>query len=460
MKKVLVILIILVVLVVGGYFAYWYYDQQRNEDMISSLQTEAVSRGSLTASVGATGTVRPNQSAVPVWRTTGTVSEVLVEVGQQVDEGGELATLQEASLSQNIIMAKAELVDAQKTLDDLLNSDSARTTAQQNVYQAERAVIEANRALDVYDEADYKDNLDQARQDVVDMEDDLQTAKDNFEPYQDWDPDNETYKDYKQKLDDAQNAYDEAVRVVDSMELDQEQAQANLESAQAALDDAQREYERVKDGPNPDDVTALEARVAAAQATLDLAKLTAPFSGTITSVEVMSGDQVTVGTEAFRLDDLSRLLLDVYVSEVDINSVKTGQPVNLTFDAILNQEYHGVVKEVAPVGTLIQGVPEFLVTVELTDADENVKPGMTAAVNITVEELENVLLVPNRAVRVVDGQRVVYILENDELVMVEITLGASSDTESEVIEGDLVAGDLIVLNPPQTFESTGGPFGR
>jgi HlyD family secretion protein len=197
--------------------------------------------------------------------------------------------------------------------------------------------------------------------------------------------------------------------------------------------------------------------VAAAQATLDLAQIVAPFSGTITSVELLPGDPVAPGSPAFRLDDLSRLLVDVQVSEVDINRIEAGQPVNMTFDAILDQLYNGTVNEVSPVGTTVQGVTEFLVKVELTDANSAIKPGMTAAVNIVVDQLENVLLVPNRAVRVVDGQRVVYILENDELVTVEIELGASSDTESEVIGGDLQVGDLIVLNPPQVFDASGGP---
>ena len=460
MKRIITILIILAVLGGGGYLAYRYYDQQQDMEMISSLQTTVASRGSLTASVGATGLVRPNQVAVLLWQTSGTVAEVPVVVGQEVSQGDRLAILDEGSLPQNIILAKAELIGAQKALDDLLNSDTARATAQRNVYQAERAVIEANRALDVFDEAEYKDELDQTRQEVIDREDELETAQEDFEPYQDWDPDNDTYKDYKQKLDDAQNAYDEAVRVVDLLELDQEQAQADLESAQAFLADAQRELERVQDGPNPEDVTALEARVAAAQAAIDLGELTAPFAGTISIAEVMPGDRVAPGSTAFRLDDLSRLLVDDYVSEVDINRIQVGQPVDLTFDAILNEDYHGLVNEVAPVGVTVQGVTEFLVTVEMSDADEKIKPGMTAAVNIIVDQLENVLLVPNRAVRVVDGQRVVYILENDTLITVKITLGASSDSESEVVDGDLQSGDLIVLNPPQVFDSSGGPFGR
>jgi HlyD family secretion protein len=465
MKRLLTILVILGLLAAAGYAAYRYYDQQRDQDMISSLQTVSAARGSLTASVGATGMVRPNQSADLLWRASGTVSEVLVEVGQPVQAGARLAVLDQASLPQNLILAQAELVEAQKALDDLLSSQVARTAAWQAVYEAESALIEAGRALDVFDEAAYKDELDRKKQDVVDREEDLQTAQGDFEPYKDWDPDNQTYKVYKQRLDDAQNAYDEAQRLVDELELDQQLAQAGYDSAQAVLADAQRQLERLEDGPNPDDVRALEARVAAAQAAIELARLSAPFAGTITAVQVMPGDQAALGSPAFRLDDLSRLLVDVFVSEVDINRIRLGQPVDLSFDAIQNQEYHGLVNQVAQVGLTVQGVTEFLVTVELTDADENVKPGMTAAVNIVVEELDNVLLVPNRAVRLVDGQRVVYILENNELVMVKIRLGASSDSESQVIDGELTQGelspgDLIVLNPPQAFDSAGGPFGR
>jgi HlyD family secretion protein len=104
-------------------------------------------------------------------------------------------------------------------------------------------------------------------------------------------------------------------------------------------------------------------------------------------------------------------------------------------------------------------VVEFNVTVELTDADQNVKPGMTAAVNIVVDQITEALLVPNRAVRVVNGQRLVYVLSNNQLKSVNVTLGASSDAESQVTGGDLRVGDQIVLNPPQDLFGTGGPFG-
>jgi HlyD family secretion protein len=213
--------------------------------------------------------------------------------------------------------------------------------------------------------------------------------------------------------------------------------------------------------PNPDDLAAAQARLQAAQATIDSLSLTAPFSGTITEVDIKPGDLVSPGSIAFRLDKLDRLLVDVQMSEVDINSIQVGQPVTMSFDAILNKQYEGVVSQVPQVGDIIQGVVEFNVLVELKDADQYVKPGMTAAVNIVVDQISNALLVPNSAVRVVDGQRVVYILKDNQLQQVEVTLGASSDTQSQVIDGNLKDGDQIVLNPPQDLFGTNGgsPFG-
>ena len=111
--------------------------------------------------------------------------------------------------------------------------------------------------------------------------------------------------------------------------------------------------------------------------------------------------------------------MDVQVSEVDINRVKVSQPVSMTFDAILGKEYGGFVSEVAQVGSLAQGVVEFTVTVELTNADADVKPGMTAAVNIVVDEIKDVLLVPNRAVRVQDGERVVYVMRGGQMQQIK-----------------------------------------
>jgi HlyD family secretion protein len=137
--------------------------------------------------------------------------------------------------------------------------------------------------------------------------------------------------------------------------------------------------------------------------------------------------------------------VDVDVSEVDINSVAVGQPVTLSFDAILEKDtpYNGVVAEVAQAGTSVQGVVSFKVTVKLTDSDKFVKPGMTAAVNIVENQIK-------------DGVRVVYLLVDGQPVKTEIRLGSSSDSMSVITGGDIKEGDVIILNPPTEFLGPGG----
>lgn len=437
--------------------------QRARQNLATNFQTAEIKRGDLTAMVGATGTVRSNQSAVLAWQTTGTIESIAVKVGDQVQTGQLLAQLKASSLSQSIILAEADLVNARRTLENLKNSDLSRA-------QAQLALVEAQKA---YDDAKEKreskqylrssqDTLDIARANLIIAENAVTQAEINYDRFDSLPEDNPMRAEAFSQLAKARQQRDRALANLnwllgkpDAQEV--AEADANLEVAKAKLDDAQREWERLKNGPDPADIQAAEARVAALEATIALSRLEAPFSGTITEVRSKEGDQVSPGLASFRLDDLSHLLVDVEVPEVDINRVRVGQPAKLTFDAVQNKEYDGRVVEVAKVGTVAQGLVSFTVTVELSNPDENVLPGMTAGVNIVVSQLENVLLVPNRAVRLRSGERVVYVLENGVPTPKNITIGASSETFSEVISGDIKEGVVVVLNPPVEFEGGGGP---
>jgi len=262
------------------------------------------------------------------------------------------------------------------------------------------------------------------------------------------------YLDARRKLERAEANLAYLQSLPDQLEI--EQADANLAVAEANLKEAQREWERLKDGPDPDDIRAAEARIAAIEATLELADLEAPFNGTVTEISSRVGDQVAPGTISFRIDDLSRLLVDVQIPEVDINRIEVGQPAQLTFDAILEKVYNSKVTSVGRVGTSIGGLVSFTVTIELLDGDENILPGMTAGVNIIVDQLDDVLVVPNRAVRAREGKRIIYLLKNGVATPVEIEIGAVSDLQSEIISSDVAVGDLVILNPPTLLEMSNG----
>lgn len=463
MKRRTLIWILVIVLAVGGFFGYRYY-RQRQAALNVSYKTETLTRGSLTALVGATGTVRANQTAVLNWQTTGSVSKVNVAVGDQVKTGQVLAELDISSLPQNIISARADLVTAKRNLADLKDSETARAKAQQTLATARKSVEDAQKKVD-------SKSYTKASQDVIDTAyanyilaqqevENKQQVFDGMSHLAEDDPNRaaalSALAAAKQKRDISLANYNEAKSKPDQIDINI--AQANLDLAKANLADAQREYDRLKNGVDPNDLAAAEARVEAIQATLDSALIKAPFSGTITDTNSKLGDQVTPTIQAFRIDDLSRLLVDVQITEVDINRIQPGQPAQLTFDAIPDKEYQGKVSEVGQVGTTVQGVVNFTVTIELTNPDAEVRPGMTSAVNIVVAQLDQVLLVPNRAVRLREGQRVVYVLRNGTVSPVDIQIGSTSDVNSEILSGDVKEGDQVVLNPPASLTSGGNPM--
>ena len=425
-RKYRTLLLILLIVVIAA-SAFIYVRGSNANNAASQFQTETLTRGTLTATIGATGTVRAMQTAVLVWQAAGTVDTVNVKVGDNIPEDFVMAFLEKTSLPQSIVVAEADLTDAEKALDDLLSSDTARA----------EAVIALKEAQEAYDRADnYLHYLQRSRRIP-------QTSVRTFlirtpRGYE-----------YRTKTKSFKGPAPEDWLI---------EAENDLALKKAELDEAQRTFDRLTSG-NTAEIEAAQARVEAAQATLNMARLISPFAGTVTESEVLPGDQVSAGATAFRIDNLSSLLVDVEVSEVDINSISIGQPVTLSFDAVLGKEYHGEVLEATQAGTVENGVVNFTVTVELTDADALVKPGMTAGVNIVVQEMQDVLMVPNRAVRLVDGERVVYILENGQPVKKEIRLGSSSDSQSIVASGDITEGDLIILNPPADF-GPGRPGGR
>lgn len=379
---------------------------------------------------------------------------------------------------------------AQNTLDDARNPVVDQASSLQAIAEAEKAVADADRRLKTLTAPVSQAALDQAQANLVLKEkklDDNQEMIDRIQKkldkrdnqYKRW----ESRRRYRQIMDGLEMqrtqlliAYENSLQKYENLKsppnpndlavaeavLQGAQAQlfeaerawerikdgislADLALLEAQLSDAQREYERVRDGPTAEDITAAQARVIAAQATLDKASLVAPFDSTVTEVISKPNDQVSPGTPAFRLDDLSSLNVDVGVSEIDINLVEVGQPVILTFDAILAKEYNGRVIEVSPVGSTSLGIVDFMVKVALSDADQDVRPGMTAAVEIIVKQADEALRIPNRAP---ESTSFVYRVDQDGyLELIEVTIGASSDQYSQVLVGDLSPGDVIVLNP-------------
>ncbi|MCX6056418.1 MAG: efflux RND transporter periplasmic adaptor subunit [Chloroflexi bacterium] len=465
-KKIIWILLLLLVLAMAV-TAIIISSNNARKAANATLQTQVLAKGDLTAIVGATGTVRANQSVTISWQTNGRIEEIKNKISDPVGVNQTLAVLAESSLSQNIILAQADLLNAQRNLDNLIDSTATIAQAQLNLADALQNYdkVRWNQLSSNTARGSNQDQIDASQAAVIidiDKVEKAQKAYDRFSETPDSDPLKagalSTLANARMTLDLAKLNLNYYITAPKASEISISEGKVAV--AKAQLEDAQREWDRLKDGPDPEDISAAKARVSALKATIAMSTLTSPISGIITDSTGMVGDLVNAGTQAFRVDDLTHMYVDVQIPEVDINRVKVGQTVNLTFDAIPATEYEGRVTEVARIGVLTAGAVNFNVTIEVLKPDDQVLPGMTAAVNIIVSNVKNVLIIPNRAVRLVDGKRVVYLLKNNIPTLVEIEIGSSSDTLSEITSGNLQPGDTLILNPSTditNFMSGGRP---
>ncbi len=442
MKRVLGVFLALAVLAAGGWL--WWRNHQTPAPK-SPWQTAVLAKGTLESTVSVSGTVRARQSATLRWQIQGVVGKVAVAAGDHVRRDQVLAVLRDDQWPQALLQARVSLLNAQKQLQDLRDAASLRyAQALQQLAQAKRQRDRAQNHYDWivnWDDEDAQQEYKKWHNMVISIQHDLNDPR------------------TPPQLQDALRAQLELAKRQEQIakanldgpsDLDLQEAEANLTLAKAQVEQAEREVARWKDGPPADQVSILEAQIAAAQATLDMARLTAPFGSVVTDAQVREGNVVAPGQVAFRLDDLGQLLVDVGLSELDVAQVEVGQQATLAFDALPGRTYHGIVSETALAGEAARGGGSvtFRATVRLTDADEAIRPGMTAAVSIRTAHLEDVLLLPLRAIRMRDGTPVVFVLRAGQPQPVKVRLGATSDEYAQLLDGDLHVGDQIVLNPP------------
>jgi len=439
---------------VAGYLGYRRSTAASQSDA-TSLQTGTVERGTLVASIISAGTIAVPQSATLSWKTTGVVGTVHVAVGDAVKAGDLLMELDLASLDPSMIQAQVDLASAEQALADLLAGPTSLQLAQAElqVAQARQALREAEYRRRVQQEGSRasSDTIAAAQANLVLAESEVARAQAIYNGLSGSPEDDPGRALALSNLVATRKKRDSILRNLNWYKghpTDDQQAvlDAELAVAKADLAQAEQDLAQLRAGPDEADVAAAQARVAAAQATVDLARLTAPFDATVVAVGTQAGDSVSNNTLALALADVSRFEVQVDVSELDVNRIVVGQEATLTLDAVPDQTFVGRVAEVAFLGSVNQGVVTYPVTVVIDRPDASLKPGMTAAVSIATDLREGVLLVPNRAVFVSGGARTVVVLFEGQQISVPVVLGLVGDTTSEVAEGTLREGDVVVIN--------------
>ena len=208
-----------------------------------------------------------------------------------------------------------------------------------------------------------------------------------------------------------------------------------------------------------DSLRAAELQMSSAEKTISHYTIDAPISGTIVDKKVKAGDKLSANDTAMQnlctIYDMSYLEMKLNVDELKIRSLEVGQEVDITADAVPGETYKGVISSILVAGTTANGSTSYPVTVRIDDMGE-LLPGMNATAKITTASVKNVLALPNAAL--VRGSYVLVTRDSpsaanaetsmtapDGYVYVKVTTGISDDDYIEVKSG-LQEGDTIAYD--------------
>lgn len=230
-------------------------------------------------------------------------------------------------------------------------------------------------------------------------------------------------------------------------------ADTAIKSAEATLNTAQKQLALLKAGVTESALAAGEARVASAQAQVDDAQaqlqktfIIAPFSGTVTNVNVAEGELAGTNVPVITLISESKLRIESYVPEINMALLAVGNSAMVTLDAYGNSVAFPVeVESIDPAETIRDGVSTYRMLLAFIQDDARIRAGMTASVVVTTAQKEGVIAIPQGLVRSFNGKRLVKVLENESVVDREVTTGLVSSAGSIEIQSGLSEGDLVVL---------------
>jgi len=209
--------------------------------------------------------------------------------------------------------------------------------------------------------------------------------------------------------------------------------------------EAKTDYERIKNlyeiGAAP------EQQLETVRLAFESTELRAPFDGTITSVLAREGETVLLGSPILTISNLNTLQVETEIDETDIGKVKVGQPVKVSIDAYPNQTFTGKVKEIAleTKDILKERGVTYIVKISLEPENVELRLGMTADIEIKVEERRGVLAIPVGSIFTDgNGGKWVFLLKDSKIEKREILTGLENDEYAEIVQG-VSEGETVVM---------------
>ena len=428
-KKGWVWLLLAIILLAGGAAALKWWKKADTPQ----YRTAKLEKGTLTASVAASGTLAPVVSVQVGSQVSGQLKEVLVDFNSLVKKGQLLARIDPETFEYKVRQAQAD-VDAAR----------AQVLTQQATIAAQRAAV-----------SQVQVSLADAR---LDLERKEQLRAKNF---------------------------------ISGADVDKARATANALAEQLKAAQAQVEVARANAGNVAAVVKQREASLAQARAELERTAIRAPVTGIVIKRSVDKGQTVAASLQAPELfiiaENLSDMRVDTAIDESEIGKIKIGQRATFTVDAFPGKTFEGKVQQVRKSAQTVSNVVTYLVEVSAPNPDLLLLPGMTANVRVIIEVREGVLKAPNAALRfrppqsdqdknapaghrpqgargapvAAGGKGRLYRLQDGKLVALPVQLGASDGQMTEISGPDVAEGTDVVIGTAESGEkrrpsSTGG----
>ncbi|OGO05049.1 MAG: hypothetical protein A2Y73_05685 [Chloroflexi bacterium RBG_13_56_8] len=456
MRRRIIAIVFVVAIIAGSWFLY---SRSRPVEPAApeGIVTEKVTRGDVDALVRATGNLATESARSLVFSTSGIVSEVLVEEGDQVVAGQVLARLDTEDLELSLKQAQAAL--------DVSEASLARTRkpASEEEIASARAAVEAAQANldDLQAGASTRDKqlaklaVDQAKNSLWGA----QGSRDAIAG-------SPLSGGGSKTSAEAQVANAEVqvqIAEINQAKLYEPPKASVVASAQSQIASAQANLARLLSSPAPEDIAIAEAQVAQAKVSVEVAagrlndtELKSPASGELVSWDLHVDDPASPATPVGSMVDLSLFHVQVSIDEIEIAQVKEGQTVRITLDAFPDNQLQGTVAKIDPAGQNLQGLVSYAVRIDLDPTELPIRPLMTASIDIVVDHRENVLLVPNQALRRDPQGIYVEILENNTPTRVSVTSGVADEEHTEILTGLEEGQEIIVTRPRESLSLLGG----
>lgn len=400
MKKKIILVLVLLAVVAGG--ALWWRAAHR-EKPLQVLKTEAVTRGTVRKVLEETGIIKSQVGAIVKIgaRATGAVDQMLVKVGDRVKKGQLVARIDDREQCAQLAEAEAGLA-----------SSRAELARVKKVYPLQIAEAQANLAA-AQSQGDYL----------------VANAK-----------------RLEQLLDQGFVSRDETENAREKSATQQAQAKA----ARATVERLQGEFSETRKKAALA-VDQAKANVDSLRIRISYTTIHSPLDGVVSQVTAQEGETIVAGLQVANLItvlDTSRLEMWVYVDETDVGQVQPGQPVEFSVDAYPGKTFHGTIKTIYPEPEIRDNIVYYQALVGISaEQAELLRPEMTTQVQIVVAQKDDVLLIPNSALKWVDDRQQIFVQAADGKVRrVKPQLGLAGLTHSEVTgglrEGDQVATEI------------------